>query len=70
MDCKEDEVYVKIEELLNVLIPKKALREYGVSEDEPMEFTESVITKEGRLMENNYVELTKDTVFKIYKSLY
>ena len=70
LDCKEDEVYVKIEELLNVLIPKKALREYGVSENELMEFTESVMTKQGRLMANNYVELTKETVYKIYKSLF
>jgi 4-hydroxybutyrate dehydrogenase len=70
LDCKEEEVYVKIEELLNVLIPKKSLREYGVSEDELKDFTESVMTKQGRLMANNYVELTKETVYKIYKSLY
>lgn len=70
LNCKEDEVYVKIEELLNVLIPKKQLREYGLKEEELKVFTESVMTKQGRLMANNYVELNEETVYEIYKSLY
>jgi len=70
LDCKEDEVYVKIEELLNILIPKKLLREYGLAQEELKEFTQSVITKQGRLMANNYVELSEETVYEIYKSLY
>lgn len=70
LNCNEDEVYTKIEELLNVLIPKKQLREYGLKEEELREFTQSVMTKQGRLMANNYVELNEETVYEIYKSLY
>lgn len=70
LNCKENEVYVKIEELLNVLIPKKQLREYGLKEEELREFTQSVMTKQGRLMANNYVELSEETVYEIYRSLY
>lgn len=70
LECKEEAVYDKIEELLNLLIAKKQLREYGLTEDELEVFTESVITKQGRLMANNYVELSKETVYHIYKSLY
>lgn len=70
LDCNEDEVYVKIEQLLNVLIPKKQLREYGLKEEELKDFTQSVMTKQGRLMANNYVELNEDTVYGIYTSLY
>ena len=70
LNCKESEVYTKIEELLNVLIPKKQLREYGVKEEELEEFTQSVMTKQGRLMANNYTELNEQTVYEIYKSLY
>lgn len=70
LNCKENQVYIKIEELLNVLIPKKQLREYGLKEEELKEFTESVMTKQGRLMANNYTELTEETVYEIYKSLY
>lgn len=70
LNCKEDEVYDKIEELLNVLIPKKQLREYGLKEEDVREFTEAVMTKQGRLMANNYVELSEETVYEIYKLLY
>ena len=52
------------------MIPKKQLREYGVKEDELKEFTQSVMTKQGRLMANNYTELNEQTVYEIYKSLY
>lgn len=70
LNCKEDEVYIKIEVLLNVLIPKKQLREYGLKEEELREFTQSVMTKQRRLMANNYVELSEETVYEIYKSVY
>lgn len=70
LHCEEEEVYVKMEQLLNVLISKKQLREYGLQEEELKEFTQSVMTKQGRLMANNYVELSKETVYEIYKTLY
>lgn len=70
LECKPEEVYDEIEVLLNHLIPKKSLKEYGVKEEELEEFTEVVMTKQGRLMANNYVELDRDTVYGIYKQLY
>jgi 4-hydroxybutyrate dehydrogenase len=68
--CGENEIYGKIEELLNVLIPKKKLREYGLPQKELESFTECVMTKQGRLMANNYTELNRQNVYNIYKSLY
>lgn len=56
--------------LLNHLIPKKALHKYGVKEEELEEFTEVVMTKQGRLMANNYVKLDRDTIYGIYKTLF
>lgn len=70
LDCSEDQIYVEIEKLLNIIIAKKSLSEYGVSKEELEEFTESVMTKQGRLMANNYVELSRETVYKVYKDLY
>ena len=70
LGCSLDRVYESLEELLNVLIPKKALHEYGVREDELETFTESVMTNQGRLMANNFVTLDRDRVCKIYKELY
>lgn len=70
LDCDESKVYDEIEILLNNIIPKKALHEYGMTENEIDEFTESVMTKQGRLMANNFVELDRSKVCEIYKELY
>ena len=70
LGCDVKDVYPELENLLNNLIPKKALHEYGVTEQDLVEFTESVMVNQGRLMANNFVELDKDRVYKIYKELF
>ena len=70
LGCGVAEVYDALEELLNVLLPKKALHEYGVTEEDLAVFTDSVFANQGRLMANNFVELDKNRVYKIYKELY
>jgi 4-hydroxybutyrate dehydrogenase len=70
LGCDVKEVYPKLEELLNVILPKKALHEYGVTEQDLTDFTNSVMTEQGRLMANNFVELDRDRVYKIYKELF
>lgn len=57
LGCAADEVYEKIEDLLNHIIVKKSLHEYGMTQEDIEDFTETVMTKQGRLMANNYVEL-------------
>lgn len=70
LGCDVENVFDELENLLNVLIPKKALHEYGVLEEELVQFTDSVMENQGRLMANNFVELDRDRVYKIYKELY
>ena len=70
LGCETDKVYDKLEELLNQLLPKKALHEYGVTEEEIETFTDAVMNTQGRLMANNFVPLDADCVRKIYKELY
>ena len=70
LECPVRYVYEELEKLLNVLIPKKALHEYGVTEAQLAEFTDSVMENQGRLMANNFVELDRDRVYKIYKELW
>ncbi|MFW2490861.1 4-hydroxybutyrate dehydrogenase [Clostridium chromiireducens] len=70
LECSEDGVYEQLEFLLDNLIVKKSLSEYGVSERELEEFSDSVIRKQQRLMANNYINLDRDQVYHIYKSLY
>lgn len=68
--CNETEVYAELEKLLNILLPKKALHEYGVTEKDLIFFTDSVMKEQGRLMANNYVELSREQVYDIYRKLY
>ena len=70
LGCDVDVVYEELEKLLNVMIPKKALHEYGVSEEELEEFTDSVLENQGRLMANNFVKLDRERVYKIYKECF
>jgi len=70
LECAEDQVYQQMEYLLDNLIAKKSLSEYGVSEKELEEFSYNVIEKQQRLMANNYIKLDRDQVYRIYKMLY
>lgn len=70
LECRYEEVYEVLGSLLNNILPKKSLREYGVLEEELMEFAESVIKRQQRLMVNSYVTLNQEDVYEIYRSLY
>lgn len=70
LEVPAENVYGALEDLLNNLIQKKPLHEYGVTQQDLIDFTESVMVNQGRLMANNFVELDKDRVYKIYKELY
>ncbi|MGE1061902.1 4-hydroxybutyrate dehydrogenase [Megasphaera paucivorans] len=69
LKCPVDLVYDELEILLDQLLPKKALWRYGVKKYDLVEFTDSVIETQQRLMSNNFVLLNKDRVYKIYKEL-
>ena len=70
LGCSENIVYDKLEELLNQILPKKTLHEYGVKKEDLDVFTDSVMETQGRLMANNFVKLDRDRVYKIYSELY
>lgn len=70
LGCDVTQVYDKLEELLDQILPKKALHEYGVRQEELAVFTKSVIETQGRLMGNNFVPLDEARVLKIYQELY
>jgi 4-hydroxybutyrate dehydrogenase len=70
LGCGETVVYEEMEKLLNEIIQRKPLHEYGVTEQDLKAFTETVMTKQGRLMANNYAALDEAAVYGIYKSLY
>ena len=70
LECPVRYVYEELEKLLNVLIPKKALHKYGVTEAQLDEFADSVMENQGRLMANNFVPLDRERVYKIYRELW
>ena len=70
LGCKPAVVYDELAKLLDTIVPRKPLREYGVTKEDIDTFTDNVMTRQGRLMANNYVELGADAVRKIYATLY
>lgn len=70
LGCEPAFVYEEIEKLLNHILLKKALRDYGVTKVDLETFTEAVMTKQTRLMANNYVPLAREQVLGIYTKLY
>ena len=80
LECKPKEVYEEIEVLLNHLIPKKALHEYGVKEEELEEFIKDPNFDKWQLIPTfkrgymnrltHYVKLDRDTIYGIYKTLF
>ena len=70
LDCEDGAVYEVLETLLNHILCKKALHAYGVAETDLAAFTENVMTKQGRLMANNYETLDQAAVYAIYRQLF
>lgn len=68
--CQEDAVWSRLEDLLMGILNWKKLSAYGVTERELADFAEVVMTRQRRLMANNYVNLTRADVDRIYKELY
>lgn len=69
LGCDVKNVYVELENLLNRVLPKKPLHEYGVTDADTVTFTESVLKTQGRLMANNFVPLEREDVLDIYRKL-
>ena len=56
--------------MLDSVIEKKSLSEYGMKEDEIGVFADTVVNSQKRLMDNNFVPLDRSVVYEIYESLY
>ncbi|OOB77401.1 MAG: 4-hydroxybutyrate dehydrogenase [Epulopiscium sp. Nuni2H_MBin003] len=68
LECESTNALNKLEELLDKIIARKPLKEYGMTESQITEFSESVIEAQQRLLNNNYVELTLEDIKEIYTS--
>ena len=69
LDCEKENVYEEIEKVLDQLIPRKPLREYGMTEKQIDTFTDSTLENQQRLLANNYVSLDRSEIHEIFAKL-
>ena len=60
--------WIKLSKMLDLLLPPKKLREYGMTEAEIEAFSDLVIATQQRLLVNNYVPRSRDEIRDIYKT--
>lgn len=67
---EQADIYAELDKLFNQIWEKHQLQHFGMKEQEIVEFTESVIDKQQRLLSNHYVALSKQQIIDIYSALY
>lgn len=65
-----DSVYDRLDLLFGKLLSKNRLNTYGMKREEIESFADTVMQKQGRLLANNYVALSRDEIRDIYQSLF
>lgn len=70
LKCDVKNVYNELENLLNHLLQKKSLMEYGMKKEEIEVFADSVIQNQQRLLSNNFVPFDRDRIIKVYSELF
>lgn len=66
----ESDVYGALEDLLNKILAKKRLSEYGTTKEQIDIFTDSTIENQQRLLANNYVPLSREDIRQIFVNLF
>ena len=64
------QVYDGLDEQLGQILVKRPLHEYGVEKEELKRYTQTVLTKQGRLTANNYTTLDETEILHIYEQLF
>ncbi len=71
LQCADnDKVYDNFENLMESLIKRKPLKEYGLKKEDITPLADKVISGQQRLLVNNYVPLTSGEVARIVEDLY
>ena len=70
LGCDAANVYEELEKLLNTIIQKKPLHEYGMTEDQIQSFAEGVEQNQQRLLNQSYVKFNVEQMVKIYRQLF
>ncbi|AKA70744.1 4-hydroxybutyrate dehydrogenase [Clostridium scatologenes] len=65
-----DNIYDELSKLLDKLLIRKPLKEYGMKKEEIDLFTDNVIEGQQRLLANNYVPLSREEIRGVFQRLY
>ena len=68
--CAPEQAMQELYALMDRILVRKPMREYGVTPEELPVYADRVIETQQRLLKNNYVPLTRDEILEIYESAY
>ena len=70
MNCAQKDAFDRLDDLLGTLIEKKPLKDYGMTESQIEEFADMTLENQQRLLQNQYVVLSRDDIIAIYRSAF
>ena len=70
LECKKADVLDKLDEVLNTILPKHRLHEYGMSEDMIQSWASSVVKEQQRLLKNSYMHMDEAAIAEVYASTF
>lgn len=70
LECKNADVLDKLDEVLNTILPKHKLHEYGMTKDMIQSWASSVVKEQQRLLKNSYIHMDEDAIAEVYASTF
>lgn len=70
LGCEVKDAFEKLDQLIRFIVEVPTLSSLGMKEEEIVSFSESVVLNQQRLMSNGYVNLNKEQIQEIYKTLF
>ncbi|NSX40001.1 4-hydroxybutyrate dehydrogenase [Gardnerella vaginalis] len=70
LECQKADVLNKLDEVLNTILPKHKLHEYGMTEDMIQSWAASVVKEQQRLLKNSYMHMDEAAIAEVYASTF
>lgn len=70
LECQKANVLDKLDEVLNTILPKHKLHEYGMTEDMIQSWASSVVKEQQRLLKNSYMHMDEAAIAEVYASTF
>lgn len=70
LECQKADVLDKLDEVLNTILPKHKLHEYGMTEDMIQSWAASVVKEQQRLLKNSYMHMDEAAIAEVYASTF